>query len=76
MFRVEEAIGRARANGKKVLKKDLAKSIWPDSSEAAQQVNMTALCSGRKLKVAPEWVEVICKETGVTADFLFGLTNE
>lgn len=76
MFRIDEAIGRAKANGKRVLKKELAAKLWPDSSEAAQQVNMTALCTGRKQKIAPEWVETICQETGVSADFLFGLTND
>ena len=76
MFRINEAILRSEINGKKVFKKDLAAKMWPDSSEAAQQVNMTALCRGKKLKVAPEWVEIICKECGCTADFLFGLKDE
>lgn len=76
MFRINEAILRSEIKGKKVFKKDLAAKMWPDSSEAAQQVNMTALCRGKKLKVAPEWVEIICKECGCTADFLFGLKDE
>ena len=76
MFRIDEAICRAKANGKKVKKKELAAKLWPDSSEAAQQVAMTALCTGRKQKVNPDWVVTICKETGVSADFLFGLTND
>ena len=76
MFRLNEAIARAALNGKKVLKKDLAAKIWPDSTEAAQQVNMTALCRGKKMKVAPEWVVAICKECECSADFLFGLKDE
>lgn len=76
MFRLNEAILKAGLKGKKVFKKDLAAKIWPDSTEAAQQVNMTALCRGKKMKVAPEWVVAICKECECSADFLFGLSEE
>lgn len=76
MFRLNEAILKAALKGKKVFKKELAAKIWPDSTESAQQVNMTALCSGKKMKVAPEWVEVICKECECSADYLFGLKDE
>lgn len=76
MFRLNEAILKAGLKGKKVFKKELAAKMWPDSTESAQQVNMTALCSGRKQKIAPEWVEIICKECDCSADYLFGLTEE
>lgn len=76
MIRLEEAIARARANGKKVLKKDIAAKLWPNGNESVQQVNMTKLCAGKTWKVAPEWVEIICEMTGCSADFLFGLSNE
>lgn len=76
MFRINEAILKAAQNGKKVFKKDLAAKMWPDSTPAAQQVNMTALCSGRKQKVSVEWVTIICKECGCTADYLFGLSDK
>lgn len=75
-LRIEEAIARAKRNGNKVLKKDIAARLWPDSSESAQQVNMTGLCNGSTARVAPEWVRIICEMTGCTADFLLGLTNE
>lgn len=75
-FRVEAAIARAKENGTKVLKKDIAAKLWPDSVESAQQVNMTKLCNGRTAAVRPEWVVTICEMTGCTADFLFGLTND
>ena len=75
-LRIEEAIARAKANGKKVLKKDIAAKLWPDSVESAQQVNMTKLCNGRTASIKPEWVDVVCEMTGCTSDFLFGLTNE
>lgn len=75
-LRIEEAIARAKANGTKVLKKDIAAKLWPDSVLSAQQVNMTKLCNGRTASIKPEWVVVVCEMTGCTADFLFGLTNE
>ena len=75
-LRIEEAIARAKANGTKVLKKDIAAKLWPDSVESAQQVTMTKLCNGRTASIKPEWVVVVCEMTGCTSDFLFGLTNE
>lgn len=76
MIRIEQAIARAKEQGNKVLKKDIAARLWPDSSPAAQQVNMTILCNSESKRVAPEWVKIICEMTGCTADFLFGLSNE
>ena len=76
MMRIEQAIARAKEQGKKVLKKDIAARLWPDSTEVGQQVNMTSLCSGATSRVEPEWVNIICEMTGCTADFLFGLSND
>lgn len=76
MMRIEQAIARAKEQGKKVFKKDLAAQFWPNSSPAAQQVNMTALCAGKTAKISPDWVKIICETCGCTADFLFGLSND
>ena len=76
MMRIEQAIARAKEQGKKVLKKDLAARLWPASTPVGQQVNMTSLCCGKTNKINPEWVNIICEMTGCTADFLFGLSNE
>lgn len=76
MLRIEEAIARAKANGNKVLKKDIAAKLWPDSVESAQQVNMTRLCNGRTTSIQIDWILTICAMTGCTADYLFGLKNE
>jgi len=75
-FRIEAALLRAKENGKKIFKKDLAALMWPDSTETGQMVNMTGLCSGKRTKVDPDWVEIICRECGCSADFLFGLSND
>ena len=40
-LKVNEAIARSEANGKKVLKKDIAARLFPGVAESAQQVNMT-----------------------------------
>lgn len=76
MMRIEQALARAKEQGNKVLKKDLAARLWPDSAPAAQQVNMTALCAGKTTKINPDWVNIICEMCGCSANFLFGLSNE
>lgn len=75
-LRINEAIALAESRGKKIYKKDLAKKIWPNSRPEAQTVNMTNLATGVTHKVNPDWVVTICKETGVSADFLFGLKED
>ena len=72
-LRINEAIALSEAMGKKILKKDLAAKIWANSRPEAQAVNMTNLASGVTKKVNPEWIVIICRETGCTADFLLGI---
>lgn len=76
MIRIEEAIARAKRQGKKIKKKELAALLWPDSTPAAQQVNMTSLCAGKTTKINPDWVAIICEATGCTANFLLGMSND
>lgn len=75
-FRIEQAMARAKEQGRKVMKKDLAALLWPDASVTAQQVNMTSLCSGKTARISPDWVPIICNICGCSADFLFGLSND
>lgn len=72
-LRVNEAIARSEANGKKVLKKDIAARLFEGASESAQQVNMTNLCNGKTKRIVPEWVVIICEMLDCTADYLFGM---
>ena len=72
-LRVNEAIARSEANGKKVLKKDIAARLFEGASESAQQVNMTNLCNGTAKRIVPEWVVILCEMLDCTADYLFGL---
>ena len=74
-LRVNEAIARSEANGKKVLKKDIAARLFECASESAQQVNMTNLCNGTTKRILPEWVVIICHMCGCSADYLFGLED-
>lgn len=76
MIRIEQALARAKEEGRKVMKKELAAKLWPNSSPAARQVNMTGLCNGKTTKIDPEWVAIICNMTGCSADFLFGISND
>jgi hypothetical protein len=72
-LKVNEAIARSEANGKKVLKKDIAARLFPGVTESAQQVNMTNLCNGTTKRIVPEWVVILCEMLDCTADYLFGM---
>lgn len=74
-FRIEEAIARAKANGKKVFKKELGAKLFPDVSETVVRINMTNLCSGKTKRIKPEWVGIICEECECTPNYLFGYEN-
>lgn len=71
-LRLTEAIALSVVNGKKIRKRDLAAKLWPNSAPETQGVNMRCLCSGVTKRVQPEWITIICEETGCDANFLFG----
>ena len=74
-LRVNEAIARSEANGKKVLKRDIAARLFEGASESAQQVNMTNLCNGTTKRIVPECVVINCEMCGFSADYLFGMED-
>lgn len=74
-FRVNEAIALSEANGKKVLKKDIAARLFAGVNESAQQVNMTNLCKGKTKRIAPEWVIILCEMLDCSANYLFGMED-
>ena len=74
-LKIDEAIAMARVNGQKIMKKDIAARLWPNSIESTQRVNMTRLCVGETAYVQPDWINTICDMTGCTADFLLGRTE-
>ena len=71
MLKIEEAIAKAKRNGKVVKKRQIAEKLWPDSEPGAQQVNMTKLVSGKTKGIRPEWVVTICKMCDCDPNFLF-----
>lgn len=71
-IRINEALAFARLNGKKIMKKELAAKLFPNSTTACQQVCFTKICNGNMKRFDPAWVDIICEETGVSPNFLFG----
>lgn len=76
MIRIDAAIAHAKERGIKVRKKDIAAKLWPDTTEVGQMVNMAGLCTGKRDRIKPEWINIICDMTGCTADFLFGIPEK
>ncbi len=74
-LKVNEAIARSEANGKKVLKKDIAARLFEGSEESTQQVNMTNLCKGKTKRIVPEWVVILCEMLDCSANYLFGMED-
>lgn len=74
-LKLNEAIARSEANGKKVLKKDIAARLFEGVSESAQQVNMTNLLNGKTQRIKPEWIVIICEMCNCSANFLFGMED-
>ena len=71
-LRLNEAIALAVVNGKTIRKKDIAAKLWPASTPVTQSINMRLLCKGSTKRIEPQWVQVICDETGCDPNFLFG----
>lgn len=74
MFRINEAIAYAEAQGNKKAKRDIAMALWPNDSQMSRIVKINRLCNGDTQRIDPSWVSVICSITGVSSDFLLGLT--
>ena len=77
MFRLKEAIAYAKEKGLlgKKQKKELAQALWPNSTPRAAYMNFLNLESGKSKKIDVANVPTICRILGVSADFLFGLTD-
>lgn len=74
-IKINEALAYATAHGKKINKGELAAKLFPEVNKACQYQKLQNLLSGRTARVNPETVVIICNETGVSADFLFGLKD-
>lgn len=72
-FCINEAIASATLKGIKVRKIDLAVKLWADRPEAIARVNMTTLCSGKRKRIDPAWVGIVCDVCQCTPNQLFGI---
>ena len=75
MFRIKEALAYAKEVG--LINKDyeLANKLWSDSSEKSAYMNLRNLIRGKSKKINIGDVPYICKTLGVSADYLFGLSD-
>lgn len=74
MIRLREAFEYAKTT-RVVKKKDLARLLWPSSTQATANANITNLQSGKVKNVDEKKIRVICEYLGVTADYLLGLSD-
>lgn len=72
-LKIKEALAFATANGKKINKGELAARLFPEASKACQYQKLQHLIAGRTQRVKPETVVILCRECGVSADYLFGI---
>lgn len=75
MFRIKEALAYAKEVG--LINKDyeLANKLWSDSSEKSAYMNLRNLIRGKSKKINIGDVPYICKTLGVSADYLFGISE-
>lgn len=74
-LKINEAIALAKSKGMTISKLELAKKLWPESDDITAKANFCNLASGRSKKINVNAVPVLCTELGVSADYLFGLSN-
>lgn len=74
-LRIEEAVARAKRAGRPDAKEQIVAALWPNAVRPTQLANYNNLLSGKTSRVDVATVQVICAVCGVSADFLFGLTD-
>lgn len=74
-FKFNEAFLYAKRNGKRARKIELAQILWEDASRDTARANMANLVSGRTKRIEIKDIPTICDYLGVSADYLFGLTD-
>lgn len=75
MFKLRESINEAIAEGRLHSKSELARILWGGSSNRSAYMNYNNLASGKSKKIDIDAVPVICEKLGVSADYLFGLSD-
>jgi hypothetical protein len=73
VLRLKEAILHANRNNKRVTMKSLSLLLWENTNPHTLNNNIHNLATGKTDRVKVDWVKIICDETGVDANFLFGI---
>ena len=74
-LRLKEAFDRAKGLGLVRRKSELAQEIWKDSSPNSAYMNYAHREKGKCKKIVIEMVEFLCEKLQVSAEFLFGLSD-
>lgn len=75
MFNIKESIEYAKEKGLIKKKTELAPLLWEKSPYKSAYMNLANLINGKSKKIDIVNVEKLCKKLGVSADYLFGLTE-
>lgn len=58
--------------GQRLTQNEIAAAVYPTSSPQSRAINISKIATGKAKMVSPDTIMVICKMTGVDANFLFG----
>lgn len=75
-IRLKEAFARAKEMGLVKHKLDFAQEIWKDSPPKSAYMNFSNLEKGKSKKIDIEVVEFLCRRLEVSAEYLFGLSDD
>lgn len=75
MFRIKDVLALAKEKGMIKKNSDLANVLWCESTPKSAYMNLRNLVEGKTKKVNVSDVPTICKACGVSADYLFGLSD-
>lgn len=73
MFRLKELLEESKQDG--VLVRDVAKVLFPNTSERNAYHNINNLVLGKVTRINVNDVPKLCAILGVSADYLFGMDN-
>lgn len=75
MIRLKEAVAYAKTKDISLDRGTLAKEMWRNSSDHTARTNFSNLANGKSKRIDIEQIPYLCKRLGVSADYLFGLTE-
>ena len=75
MFRLREAYENAKSRGLVKGRGEFADSLWCNKRGRNAYVNFLNLERGKTKTIEIEMIPKICKKLGISADYLFGISN-